>query len=67
MTALIEAIIFAIIVLGVGTYLVIWTLDHVKNDTIRTGAIILYGLCFILTVVNLVIEAIKVGIYRDIL
>lgn len=59
MTALVTTIITSIIILGAATFLIFWTLDNVRNEAIRTAAIIIYGFCFLITVATLAVEAIK--------
>lgn len=45
--------------LGTSTFLMFWTLKYVQAEMLKAVGIIIYGLCFVITVVNLVIEAIK--------
>ncbi|OHR63536.1 hypothetical protein [Bacillus sp. UMB0893] len=59
MTALATTIFTAIIILGAATFLIIWTLDNVREEAIRTTAIIIYGFCFIITIATVLVEAIK--------
>lgn len=59
MTALTQLIILTIITLGAATFLMLWTLKHVQGEKLKATALIVYGFCFLITVVNLVIEAIK--------
>ena len=51
MTALISSIISAIIILGVGVFLVFWVLDYIESEAMKTVALILYGMCFVVTIV----------------
>ncbi|MGE7609708.1 hypothetical protein ACQKML_24355 [Peribacillus frigoritolerans] len=62
MTALTLTIICTIFILGAATFLMLWTLKNVQSEMLRTTGIIIYGFCFIITVVNLVVEAIKASI-----
>ena len=62
MTALLSSIICTIIIIGVGAYLVVWTLANVKTEVLRTGAIIVYGLCFTAAITKLFIEVIKAAL-----
>ncbi|WP_127762742.1 hypothetical protein [Peribacillus asahii] len=59
MTALAISIFTAIIILGAATFLIFWTLDNVKSEALKTAGIIIYGFCFITTVVTLAVEVIK--------
>ncbi|MFI9225253.1 hypothetical protein ACIGQ5_22445 [Peribacillus frigoritolerans] len=63
MTAqLVETFIVSIVLMGMATFLIFWVLDHVVNEAIKTGALIIYGFCFIITLATLVVEFIKVSL-----
>ena len=62
MTALTETILLTLIVLGASTFLMLWTLKYVQGEMIKATGIIIYGFCFVITVVNLVIEAFKASL-----
>lgn len=59
MTSLTETLIVSITLLGALTFLIFWTLEHGKNNAIKTGALIIYGFCFILMISLIFIEVIK--------
>ncbi|MBD8591238.1 MULTISPECIES: hypothetical protein [Peribacillus] len=62
MTALTLTIICTIFILGAATFLIFWTLENVQNEMLKTAGIIIFGFCFIITVVHLVVEAIMASI-----
>ncbi|OXT14621.1 hypothetical protein B9K06_25420 [Bacillus sp. OG2] len=58
MTTLATTIFTAIIILGAATFLILWTLDNVQSDNIRTSALIIYGVCFVVTVATVIVDVI---------
>jgi hypothetical protein len=58
MTTLAATIFTAIIILGAATFLILWTLDNVQSDSIKTSALIIYGACFVVTAVTVIVEVI---------
>lgn len=61
MTELATVIIIGSVLLALATFLIIWVLEFVESEIIKTTSIIVYGLCFIVTAVTMVIEAIKLS------
>jgi hypothetical protein len=57
MTALAATIFSAILILGAGVYVVVWTVDNVKSELIKTVALIIYGLCFVVIIFTVITEA----------
>ncbi|MGD6898365.1 hypothetical protein [Bacillus infantis] len=58
MTTLATTIFTALIILGAATFLILWTLDNVQSDNIKTSALIIYGACFVVTAVTVIVEVI---------
>lgn len=55
---MIETIVLSIILLVILTGLIFWVLNF-DNDLMQKIALIVYGVCFVLIIVNLFIEIIK--------
>ncbi|WP_260287772.1 hypothetical protein [Peribacillus aracenensis] len=58
MTALTLTIICTIFILGAATFLMLWTLKNVQSEMLKIAGIIIYGFCFVITVVHLIVVAI---------
>lgn len=61
MTEFAALIIIGSVLLASATFLIIWVLEFTESEIIKTTSIIIYGLCFIVTAVTMVIEAIKLS------
>lgn len=61
MTELAAVMIIGSVLLASATFLIIWVLEFAESEIIKTTSIIVYGLCFIVTAVTMVIEAIKLS------
>lgn len=61
MTALVGTIILAIFIMGVATFLIIFTIKYVENEAFKIIAIIIYGLSYVIAITKVVVEAIKVS------
>lgn len=58
---MLETVVLTFIILAVLTALVFWVLKF-DNDLVQTIALIVYGLCFVATIVNFFIEVLKVAL-----
>lgn len=59
MTVLVGTIISAIFIMGVVSFLIIYTNKYVENEVIKTVAIIIYGLGYVAAITKVMLEAIK--------
>lgn len=57
MTELAAVLIIGSVLLALATFLIIWVLEFVESEIIKTTSIIVYGLCFIVTAITMIIEA----------
>jgi hypothetical protein len=59
MTALVNTIITALIIMRVLTFVNFWTLDNVERDGVRTFALATYCIGFLIAAIAVVIEVIR--------
>ncbi|VXC67529.1 hypothetical protein BACI349Y_900002 [Bacillus sp. 349Y] len=60
MVGLLGSILATMIILMGGVYFVIWTEEHVEGAVLQMTVIVVYGICFIAAVTQLIIDVFRI-------
>lgn len=60
MIGLLGSILATMIILMGGVYFVIWTEEHVEGAVLQMTVIVVYGICFIAAVTQLIIDVFRI-------
>jgi uncharacterized protein (DUF697 family) len=60
MIGILGSILATMIILIGGVYFVIWTEEHVEGAVLQMTAIVVYGICFIAAVTQLIIDVSRI-------
>ena len=60
MIGLLGSILATMIILIGGVYFVIWTEEHVEGAVLQMTVIVVYGICFIAAVTQLIIDVFRI-------